>query len=477
MAQRLKREKDIVRKSVDSYVKATSQDYSKYMEGGPTYLTYYSYDNAASTQDYDLEDVHSFAGANSPRKYKKIDDVVVYGVDPLAIQSELSNRGLETKISGKFVALPDSLQPTSEDFFSFDVDGLRDHLFRVIEIQYDKPTNNAFYEVQWELYPDDPSLILSNVEDEYVTEYSNIGNKDKTVVKKTSADQADKAKSIVDLMIERFSEDFYDPEIDEFVYRAYEQDGTATDIWCPYLQKFLYNNKILSKYSPKVMDDYFILDVGESENPGIYWDSIYRKSIYRALETQSNCMSFESSFAMIGDYGLKNNRNLPFFMNPRLSYALEFYDGKESFWLRAFHYILADEQSMVYTAGSSYKFVNEADLETKSGLEPGKIIYQVPTKDSMIPVDAYYLQKNDTTIDVVPAGINDMVSSELADEYSDDILFSLARDYILGKDITISDDLLKKINSRDYVRTVHDYLLIPAAIFVLKKTIDAVYEQ
>lgn len=477
MAQKLRREKDIVRKSVDSYVKATSQDYSKYMEGGPTYLTYYSYDDIASKQDYDLEDVHSFTGANSPRKYKKINDVVAYGVDPLAIQNELSNRGLETKITGKLVLLPNSIQPSSEDFFAFDTDGLRDHLFKVTEYQFDKPTNNTFYEVQWELYPDDTSTILSNVEDEYETQYENIGGKDKTIIKKTTADQADKAKVVVDDMIDRFSEDFYDAEMDEFVYREYDDEGNASDVWSPYLQHFLHKNKVLTKYSPKVMDDFFILDVNEIENPGLYLDKIYHKSIYNAVETQTNCVGMESSFAMVADYGLKDNRNLPFFLNPRKSYVLEFYDSKESFWLGAFHYILADENTKFASSDADHRFVNEADLETKSNLSVGDLIYQVSSSTSAIPIDVYKIVSNGTAADVLAAGLNDMLSSEMAEEYSDDVLFDLIRKYVLGTTIELSDDLLKKLNSREYTRSVHDYMLIPAAIFVIKKVIDEVYAQ
>jgi hypothetical protein len=313
------------------------------MEGGPTYVTYYRFDDVASRQDTTLEDVHSFTGANSPRKYKKIEDVCVYGIDPVAIQNELTERGLESKISGKMVLLPNSITPSSEDFFSFDVDGLRDHLFRITDVQFDKPTNDRFYEIQWELYPDNSDAILQNVEDEFIAQYENIGGKDQAVVKKATAEMADRAKVVVDAMIDRYAEDFYDAELDEFDYRKYADDGSEIDIWSPYLQHFLHSSAALDKYSPKIMDGFYVLDINETENPGIFRDSIYRKSIFRAAETQTDCAAMESAFASIADYDLKNNRNLPFFLNPRNTYVLELYDNKESFWLGAFHFVLADE--------------------------------------------------------------------------------------------------------------------------------------
>jgi hypothetical protein len=119
----------------------------------------------------------------------------------------------------------------------------------------------------------------------------------------------------------------------------------------------------------------------------------------------------------------------------------------------------------------------EADLETKSNLSVGDLIYQVSSSTSAIPIDVYKIVSNGTAADVLAAGLNDMLSSEMAEEYSDDVLFDLIRKYVLGTTIELSDDLLKKLNSREYTRSVHDYMLIPAAIFVIKKVIDEVYAQ
>ena len=61
MADKIRREKTILKKSVDRYVKAVVKDYSKYFEGSPTYITYYQLNDMATLQDTALETVNSLA--------------------------------------------------------------------------------------------------------------------------------------------------------------------------------------------------------------------------------------------------------------------------------------------------------------------------------------------------------------------------------------------------------------------------------
>ena len=104
MADRLRRQKDIIRSNVTKYLESTtSGSYLAYFEGSPTYITYYQLDSAASLQDVGLETVNSLVGKNTPNKYKKIREVPVWGVEALDVSNELSERGLLANVNGELL--------------------------------------------------------------------------------------------------------------------------------------------------------------------------------------------------------------------------------------------------------------------------------------------------------------------------------------------------------------------------------------
>jgi len=219
MGEKLRREKVIVERSINSFLKATTEDYLKYFEGSPTYITYYQLNSLASKQDESLETVHSLIGTNTPNKYKKIDDAVCYGVDTLDISNELNERGLLSNISGELIFLPDTIKPYAGDFFTFDYDNLREHLFRVNDVQYDKATPNKYFKIQFSLFQDNSEAIFNNVEDDYQFIYENIGGELSSVVKKSSLISSEEGKEMVDSIIERYSKMFYSDDLDTFLFR------------------------------------------------------------------------------------------------------------------------------------------------------------------------------------------------------------------------------------------------------------------
>jgi hypothetical protein len=105
-------------------LQTTTNEYTKYLEGSPVFITYYSLNAPASTQDEGLEAVNDLIGKNSPKKYRKITDCVIYGVDTMDILSEINERGLVSNISGEFIIIPDTIRPYANDFFVFDYEGM-----------------------------------------------------------------------------------------------------------------------------------------------------------------------------------------------------------------------------------------------------------------------------------------------------------------------------------------------------------------
>jgi hypothetical protein len=506
MADKLRREKDIVRKSVDRFVKATSEDYSKWFEGSPTYITYYQLCSPDSSEDNNLEDVHSLVGPNTPNKYKRIYDVVIYGVDTLDISNEINERGLQANITGECVFLPDSIRPYPGDFFIFDTDGMEDHLFKINDVQYDKATAKKFFRCQFSIYQQNSSSILDNIEDDYELQYNNIGGQETTVVKKTVAVEAEKAKAIVDDLIKRYTTLFYDEDTDTFICQK-----NSIYYWSPYLQHFLNNNHVIDSYNKEILTDIYVSDINEIDFPNYYKEDIYRNSIFRNIENQNKTFTFSENFITVPGIKLKDTRNLPFFCSAlnfaevapispspldvidyTTAYALLFndkciYGDDTDVSVDEYHKIYGklnepsyDDNGNVLKNSSGdiiypqLDILNERLLTDKS-IKAGDLIYEFADSSSkLIPTGLYYISSDSTSsnMTVINASLSEttgLMSSLI--NTSDLDCFYVIKDYLNNK-LVITDTLLTKINDIYFKPTISNYILMPILIYVLKQTIS-----
>jgi hypothetical protein len=431
MADRIRREKDVVQRTVSKFLQTTTEAYTKYFEGGPTYIIYYQLNPEASTQDMSLENVHSLVGTNTPNKYKRIEDVVVYGVDAMDISNEITRRGLESTISGEFIMLPDSIKPYPGDFFTFDYDGLRDHLFRIDNVQFDKASPKKFFRINFAIWKDNAEIILgtlkedgtySNISGDYVFNYQNIGGEDSAVVAKADATAAEKIKLLYDGYIDKFANLFYHEDMDIFVYKGYELNFPS-NVWSPYLQKFIHDNQLMNKYKKEILIEFYVNDVDERTNPAIFSDRAYRESIFRKLEVQDSNLSLENSFVGVSNYDLKLTRNLPFFHSTESYRVLRlFNDGKPVFTADVINFLHQDFYEIFLSLDNKYK-LSIADLTDNDKLElieEGKVFY---TLDNNSNIAGVFLKGTGTSYSSI--SLNNY-------EVEKDPIFKIVTDYLAG---------------------------------------------
>jgi hypothetical protein len=503
MSDKIRRAKDLIGRRTENYVQATTQAYAKYFEGSPVYITYYRLDDIATKQDSSLENVHSLVGKNSPNKYQKIEDVVIYGVDVLDIMNEINEKGLQSLISGDFVLLPDTIQPYPGDFFVFDMEGMREHLFRVDAVQFDRATPKKFYRVSYAIYPDNADIVFGNLvtdaqgkEMTYVMNYDNIGIAGgQAVITKTAAVNAESAKKLVDGLIDKFANLFYDEDMDTFVFMTtnYEK-AIDMAIWSPYLQKFLHNNKVLQKFNREILTEFYINDIGQRSNPDFFRDLGYRNSIFRKIETQDKRLSFENSFmSVLKLFNLKDTRNLPFF-HSTLDYKLADVHSDNSFFFEAFHILEQEYHQTFESHPITHKFIAEDDIsDNESAINDGDILYQVSTISAFVPIDVYkvfgdhilsisfsFLSKTTEeltqfflshgyTNSEIPEVLS-VINSYLADQF----LFSIIRNYLKGT-LNLTQELIVSLNDHFYDISFKTYILLPIVIYILKQKIKEVY--
>jgi hypothetical protein len=520
MASKLRREKDLISRTIDKYKETTMQDYARYFEGSPTYITYYQLDDLATQQDGSLENVHSLLGKNSPNFYNKIEDVVIYGVDALDISNELNEKGLQSLITGDFVLLPDSIRPYPGDFFVFIDEHLQDHLFRIDDVQYDKASPRKFFRCSYAIYQENASLILDNIQDEYILDYDNIAGQSVAMVKKSSAELADKAKLLVDSMIERYQQLFYNEDMDAFVVKVdtyetvavenadnetiYEgqavyatvslnglnyvkkvenpsqtifgyaistiapgrtgvvklnSEDTIGSLWSPYLQKFMYDTNLMEKYTRDFMKEIYIGDIREDINPQFFSDEAYFNSIFRMVKTQQE-LKFQDSFMNISGIDIKQIRTIPFFHAPEPYRILSPYENVGS-WPDSFHILYQNEKGLYKNVDESLKFDYNYTLtsEDLAELADGTVFFE--KLNALQPNSAYRISGT-TPIDISFNNITQNLTGET--------LFNIVLDHTKNR-FSLTEVLITSINNTYFAANIKNYIFLPLVIHIIKDAI------
>ena len=313
MADRLRRQRDIITRKTNSYLNATTKAYTEMYDGTPTFVTYYQIDSANSTEDVGLEAVNSLTGSDCPLKYRKIEDVKVYGIDALDVSNEISERGLISAVSGDFVIKPNSIIPSAGDFFTFDYEGMEDHLFRVNDVQFDKITPEKYYKCSFSLYPYNTDDILNNVSGDFNMTYNQDGSSggESSVISSSDAGTSEATKALVDNLIEKYETMFYDEDTDSFIY-----SDSDINYWSPYLQRFLHDTKALSKYNQELLTEIYIGNINESDYPSVFKEKFYRDSLFKNIISKNPKLTFDQTFMSVDKVDLKYIRNLPYFNSP-----------------------------------------------------------------------------------------------------------------------------------------------------------------
>jgi hypothetical protein len=525
MADKLRRQKDLITRTVDRFKETTSVDYARYFEGSPTYVTYYQLDDIATKQDEALENVHSLIGRSSPNKYKKIEDVVIYGIDALSISNEINDRGLESLITGDFVLLPDSIRPDAGDFFVFDEQDLTDHLFRINDVQYDKASPKKFFRCSFSLYPDNSELIFDNVIDDYVLDYQERSGENFAVVKKADSVTAEKIKLLVDSMIDRYKTLFYDEDMDTFVGRVdsfqtkvvintdsgiifegqpvflvstsngYDgvrrvtgsetvlgyavsnipansfgrirtESKVLANIWSPYLQRFLHENDIMTKFDDKFMEELYISEIREALNPRLFSDEAYHNGIYSRVIRQLPLTFTNSLVEYDYIYDLKSTRNLPFF-HGTLQYASLLLYRDASSYFNSFHLLYQTPSDIFGTYPSELKFAEGSSVDI-SEMAVGTIFYEVSASGA--PIDIYRVE----TVNSVKTPVS--VSFESATTLTNELLYNIISRYLITNTadanyLVINEALILQLNNEFMGASIKNYALVPLVIYILKEKI------
>lgn len=428
---RLLNEKEIINKNIESYLEKSTSEYSRFLESTPSFVTYYSKAIIPSTVDEGLEDTHNYIGSASSRKYKRIYDFPIYGIESITLELNKEDWGAETNFTGSGIILPDTIKPLPQDYFTISYIG-KLYLFRINNVVNDKLNGKNYYSIEFSfnklLYNEEE--IKMQITGEYATIFNNIGTKEKCVIEQNEKLIVDHIEKIEEKLIDFYNDSFLDNR-----FNLHLGSFLGMSIYNQMATNFIRNNAVL-KRKREFMNSTYIEDVIPK---GKDYLNLYRKSIYFALE-QRNAEKLDEN-AILG-LEVINHPHTPFSLYRKTYYNLSSMDvmkPKKSKLLMNRSY---SSHCCCCSGGQNNSFNNTiiADEDLDLGIFGKEFLNSIK---NFILYDEQIV--NDT------------------EKY---LFENLVIKFLNGKDLTNED--LDMINSYPYESSFKEFYFIPLIIYILK---------
>lgn len=276
--------KNTISNLVDNSIKIMQNNSYVFNNLKPVPCTFYNVDETGSTLDVGTHAEYTYLGPNSPFRYNKIKDCVLYSNDIKILMSiDLTDEGLTgSPVEFDMVVLPDTFKPYPNSFVIFDqldkLDKTKKYLFIVDRVETDTIDNGTnFYRIHLTLksvYIDDYDSLEKQVIVDYNMIITNSGTSLKTVVKSNDYDLVTNLESVLERIKKYYLELYYNSSVQTFTY--YNNMGLFYD---SYLIEFLIRNNVFKHTG----NDYVFIDHAVPVQKTFSLD--YDKTIFRAIET------------------------------------------------------------------------------------------------------------------------------------------------------------------------------------------------
>ena len=230
-------------KTIDSLVDATKDKiknpYYIFSDKKPTKVTYYAQNIEKSTLDESSGLYGAHIGTDSPFKFNKIKNFLLYGLAKINVDYDVGEFGTESNaINGDCIILPNTITPRPGDFFS--ITYVKETiLFKVNGVNYDTLDTGAnIYSIEYSLdRTEDIDKIEDQVEKSFNFLVNNVGTDFKTVIQDCDYNIIDQLEALVENLIVQFSNIFFDPRLQTFIFN---HDGWL--MYDPFLIEFFKRN-------------------------------------------------------------------------------------------------------------------------------------------------------------------------------------------------------------------------------------------
>lgn len=276
--------------TVDNLIEASKSKlinpYYPFGDQKPSKVTYYAQNIEKSTLDESSGLYEAHLGKNSPFKFNKIKDFVLYGIDRIETDYDVGDNGVEAaSITGDAVVLPNTIVPRPGDFFS--IPYIKENiLFKVNGVTPDTLDTGAnFYKIEYSI---ELTNTIDTIESQVIKVFNfitgNVGTDFKAIIESSDFEIVITLESLVEELITYFENVFFDQRLQTFVYN---HDGWH--MYDPFMIEFLMRNSVL-KYG----DKYIYVSHATYTDKTFGMD--YIKTLFYSLENPDETVKF-SNFA------------------------------------------------------------------------------------------------------------------------------------------------------------------------------------
>lgn len=371
--------------TIDNLVDATKSKlvnpYYIFGDRKPTKVNYYAQNIEKSTLDEASGLYGAHVGKNSPFKFNKINDFLLYGIERITTEYDVSDFGTEaSQIAGEAIVLPNTITPRPGDFFS--ISYVKETvLFKVNSVSPDTLDNGAnIYKLEYALeLTNAVDKIESQIEKTFNFIPRNVGTDFKTIIESCDYELIDSLESLVELLITYFENIFFDNRLQTFVYN---HDGWL--MYDPFMIEFMIRNNILN-YGEK----YIFVSHATYTDKTFAMD--YSKTFFYSLEhpTESiNCVVNATA-------DLINDPNSLFMTRMEYYYKLRYFDKspyKTRFAVFDTDVIDHIKNNEMYEKGNKNEFYNlwVAYFNNNKDFIKGNLLENVKSIDYMDNLSHFY---------------------------------------------------------------------------------------
>lgn len=299
--------------SIVSSVKDTlNNPYYLWANKSPTFVDYYNISKRSSTLDEGSSIEYSQNGINSPLRFNKIKDFVIYGIEQIQISLINEDYGLQGDvISGEGFVLPNTIEPIPGDYFV--ITYLKEkYLFNITEVSFDTLDNGSnMYKFTYELSPYSLKDLEKNVVNNYTFVVQYVGTDFNSVIRNDVFDQIETIDKTIEILKEYFVTLYYNERVQTFIFRFLENN-----FYDPYMIEFLINNNIINN------DGSEYVYIGHQTQLKSTFPIEYRKTFFHALEEKDLNGIRNYKIKAMG-YGIKNRMSV-FYNRPEIYFELTY---------------------------------------------------------------------------------------------------------------------------------------------------------
>lgn len=273
-------EKEIINSHINDYIDRVT-DFSKYIQGSPSFVTYYGKDLDKSTEDIGLQGVYETTGMESPLQYKQINNFPIYNFEEISVNTNFDEEtGLQTDIEGSGIILPNTLKPYIGDRFVISYVERGDLLFVVSNVEIGNLANKVYYKISFHhVVNGNTEMPEENISKTYQTLYNNIGKDEQIMVEQDIYKIISDIKDLDDKIRDYYIKRYYKEDLNMFIYGnsvSYRYDN--------YLAKFCNNTNIFIR-KHTFMDN---LMIEPWQNDEVI-EEIYDMSLWYTIEHKEFC--------------------------------------------------------------------------------------------------------------------------------------------------------------------------------------------